>query len=501
MTQPVSVPDTVRPLRARLAAALLTAALAGLPIPAGADTALQGSATATAANALPPAPEIGGNVTSFTLANGLQVVVVPDARAPVVTHMVWYKVGSADEPKGKSGIAHYLEHLMFKGTRDNPAGAFSKKVSEIGGQENAFTSNDYTGYFQRVAKEHLPLMMRLEADRMANLQLVEATAKPELQVVLEERSQRTDNDPSAQLGEAMEATLYQASPYRIPVIGWRHEIEQLTYKDAMAFYDLWYTPNNAVLIVAGDVDPASVRKLAEETYGKVARRAEPGVRIRPTEPEALASRTVTLADERVNQPSLRMAWVVPSYRTAAKSEAEAIDLLAEVVGSGPTSRLYRELVIEKGLAASAGGYYQSTAWDDTKIMFYATPRDGVTLDQLKAAVDEVLAAVVRDGVNEAELNRAKRKIVANAIHAQDSQASLARIFGTALTTGSTVEDVRTWPAKVYAVTPDDVKKVATTYLRKDIATTAFLVSAPPTGKKPTARAQWPVAGPGSGAIR
>lgn len=454
-----------------------------------------------AAPVLPAAPVIGANVTSFTLANGLQVVVVPDSRAPVVTHMIWYKVGSADEPKGKSGIAHYLEHLMFKGTKDNPAGAFSKTVSAIGGQENAFTSSDYTGYFQRVAKEHLPTMMRLEADRMANLKLVAETAKPELQVVLEERSQRTDNDPSAQLGEALEAALYQSSPYGIPVIGWRHEIEKLTVQDAMAFYDVWYTPNNAVLVVAGDVEPAAIRTLAEETYGKVPRRAEPGERVRPTEPPAIARRTVTLADERVTQPSLRIAWVTPSYRTAEKGEAEAIDLLAELIGSGPTSRLYRELVVGKGLASSAGGYYQSTGWDDTKLMVYATPRDGVTLEALETAVFDVLERIVRDGVDEAELVRAKRKIVASAIHAQDSQASLARIFGTALTTGSTVQDVQTWPSRIYAVTADDVRKVAARYLREEASVTGYLKTAPATGNKPAARAQWPVGGPGAGVIR
>lgn len=488
-------PGASRLLAALTGALLLSAALS----PVSAQTAVPVAAQAGTASAgiadLPPAPVIGGNIATFTLANGMQVVVIPDGRAPVVTHMVWYKVGSADEPPGKSGIAHYLEHLMFKGTKDNPAGAFSKIVSSIGGQENAFTSNDYTGYFQRVAKEHLPRMMALEADRMANLRLVEATAKPELQVVLEERSQRTDNDPSAQLGEALDAALYRSSPYRIPVIGWRHEIERLTVKDAMAFYDLWYTPNNAVLVVAGDVDPAEIRRMAEETYGKVQRRAEPGERVRPTEPPQLAARTVTLADERVSQPGLRKVWAVPSYRTAEKGEAEALDVLAEIIGGGSTSRMYRELVVGKGLAASAGGWYQSTSWDDTKLSLYATPRDDVTLEQLDVAIGEIVASIARDGVGEAELVRAKRKIVANAILAQDNQASLARIFGTALVTGSTVEDVQKWPSRVYAVSADDVRKAAQTWLVDQAGVTGRLLPAPATGKKPSARAAWPVGGP------
>ena len=209
------------------------------------------------------APVIGAAVTTFTLANGLQVVVIPDRRAPVVTHMVWYRAGSADEPAGKSGIAHYLEHLMFKGTKAHPNGEFSKIVGKLGGQENAFTSYDYTAYYQRVAKEHLPLMMELEADRMQNLLFDPATAAPELKVVLEERSMRTDNDPSAKLGEAVDAVLHPNHPYRIPVIGWRSEIEKLTVADAKAFYDRFYTPNNAILVVAGDVDEATVRSLAE----------------------------------------------------------------------------------------------------------------------------------------------------------------------------------------------------------------------------------------------
>ncbi len=446
------------------------------------------------------APVIGKDVTSFTLGNGLKVVVIPDRRAPVVTHMVWYKAGSADEPPTKSGIAHYLEHLMFKGTKDNPDGGFSKIVASIGGQENAFTSSDYTAYFQRVAKQHLPLVMGLEADRMANLVLNEETAKPELQVVLEERSMRTDNDPSAKLGEAMEATLYMASPYRIPIIGWRHEIEKLTYKDALAFYDRFYTPNNAVLIVAGDVEAADVRKMAEETYGRVARRAEPGERIRPREPEQIAQRVVALSDERVTQPSMRQAYVVPSYRTARKGEAEALDVLAEILGSGPTSRLYRELVIEKELVTSVGGYYLSTAHDDTRLLFYATPRDGTPVEAVKAAIDGILAKVSKDGVTADEVLRAKRKIVADAIHAQDSQSSLARIFGTAITTGSTVQDVQTWPSRIYAVSVEDVQAVAERFLDPNRAVTAYLRSAPPSGKTPSARVPvMPVSG--GGAIR
>ena len=246
-------------------------------------------------------------VSSFDLDNGLKVVVIEDHRTPVVTHMVWYKVGAADEPPTKSGIAHFLEHLMFKGTESHPAGEFSGVVADIGGQENAFTSSDYTAYFQKIAKEHLGLMMEYEADRMTGLVLSPDDVASEKQVVLEERSSRTDNNPSAQLGEELDAALYLTHPYGRPVIGWKHEIEALTREDALAFYERYYTPNNAVLVVAGDVTPDEVRALAEETYGKVARRADPGERLRPREPEPRAERTVSMSSPRVQQESVRTA--------------------------------------------------------------------------------------------------------------------------------------------------------------------------------------------------
>src|SRR5438128_1283712 len=251
-------------------------------------------ALALALIALPcSAPAAGPQVGHFTLANGLEVVVVPDHRTPVVTHMIWYKVGSADETSGKSGLAHFLEHLMFKGTAKNPAGKFSQTVAALGGQENAFTSSDYTGYFQRTSKEHLKTLMEFEADRMTGLVLTDDAVKPELNVVLEEQNQRIANNPGARLGEQMEAALYLNHPYGKPIIGWRQEIEGLTREDTLAFYRRFYTPNNAVLIVAGDVTADEVKALAQETYGKVERLTEIGPRIRPMEPVQEAPRTVT----------------------------------------------------------------------------------------------------------------------------------------------------------------------------------------------------------------
>ncbi|MCE1234881.1 MAG: insulinase family protein [Hyphomicrobiales bacterium] len=484
------------PRRAALAAVLL----ALLAPPAFAAETPPASPPPSAATAATETPKIGANVSTFQLPNGLTVVVIPDHRAAVVTHMVWYKAGSADEPPGKSGIAHYLEHLMFKGTKANPGGAFSKKVAEIGGQENAFTSWDYTAYYQRVAKEHLGLVMGLEADRMQNLQFDPATAAPELKVVLEERSMRTDNEPSARLGEAVDAALHPNHPYRIPVIGWRSEIEKLTAQDAKAFYDRFYTPNNAVLVVAGDVDEVAVRDLALSNYGRVQKRADPGKRMRPQDPEIDVVQSVRLADERVAQPSWRRLWRVPSSHTAEPGVSEALELLADTLGGGSTSRLYRSLVVEKGLAAQVGVSYQSDALDDGRFLIYAVPRDGVDFDKLSAAIDAEIAAVVRDGAPAEEIARSKTKVYAEAIKVQDNQASLARIFGTEMATGGEIERVRDWPARIRAVTPDQVKAAATRWLRPEGSVTGELVSAPPSGK-PLTRGGATLGAPMSGPIR
>src|SRR5690242_10182063 len=304
---------------------------------------------------------IGGpEVTHFTLANGLEMVVVPDHRTPVVTHMAWYRVGSADETPGKSGLAHFLEHLMFKGTAQNPEGRFSQTVAALGGQENAFTTADYTGYFQRIAKEHLEKMMTLEADRMTGLVLSETNVVPELKVVLEEYNMRVANSPDARLGEQIAAALYLNSPYGRPVIGWRQEIEKLTREDALAFYRRFYSPNNAVVVIAGDVTAEEVKALAEKTYDKVPRVVEIAPRARPQEPPPVAPRTVMLADPRVAQPSLQRAYLVPSYATSA-NDAAALEVLAHVMGSGQTSRLYRSLVVDRRIATNAGGFYQGSA--------------------------------------------------------------------------------------------------------------------------------------------
>lgn len=433
----------------------------------------------------PPAAAQGAKPTYFKLDNGLEVVVIPDRRTPVVTHMLWYKVGSADEPPGKSGIAHFLEHLMFKGTTAHPGAIFSQTVARFGGQENAFTSTDYTGYFQRVSRDRLARLMALEADRMTGLTLTDEQVLPERNVILEERNQRTDNDPAALLGEQVQAALFLNHPYQRPIIGWRHEMETLDRHDALAFYQRFYTPNNAVLVIAGDVEPAAVKALAEETYGKVARRAEVGPRRRPQEPPPNAARTVTLADARVTQPSLQRSYLVPSDSTAAPGEAEALDVLTHIMGNGSTSRLYRRLVVEKGLAASAGAWYMSSALDHTRMAVYATPKVGVTLSDLEAALDAALAEVIEHGVTPEEMQRAQSRLVSDMVYAQDSQATLARIYGAALTTGSSIEKVQSWPARIRAVTAEQVQTAARKWIDKRRSVTGYLVrdEARPEGKR------------------
>ena len=251
---------------------------------------------------------------------------------------IWYKVGAADETAGKSGLAHFLEHLMFKGTAKNPTGHFSQVVASVGGQENAFTTNDYTAFYQRVPSEKLKTAMEFEADRMTGLQLTDQVVLPERDVILEEQNQRVANNPRARLGEQIDAALFLNHPYGKPVIGWRHEMEQLSRDDAIGFYRRFYAPNDAVVVIAGDVEPETARKLAEETYGKVARHNNILPRQRPQEPPPVAVRSLTLADPRVEQPVMQRAYLVPSFHTAKPGQSEAIEVLAHILGSGSNSR-------------------------------------------------------------------------------------------------------------------------------------------------------------------
>jgi len=413
---------------------------------------------------------------TFTLDNGLQVVVIEDHRTPVVTQMIWYKVGSADETPGKSGLAHFLEHLMFKGTSKHPAGEFSQTVLRIGGNENAFTSFDYTGFFQRVPREQLGKMMDFEADRMTGLVLKDENVLPERDVVLEEYNMRVANNPEARLNEQIMAALYLNHPYGRPVIGWHHEIEKLNREDALAFYHRFYAPNNAILVVAGDVTAAEVRPLAEQTFGKVAPQpAIPARRIRPQEPGPVAPRTVTLADPHVEQPSMQRYYLVPSAATAAPGESAALDVLAQLMGSGSNSYLYRALVVDRPLAVSAGAAYQGTSLDPSQFSIAVSPKPGVAFAQVEQVVDSVIADVAKNPAHAEDLERVKTQLIAEAIYAQDNQATLARWYGGALTTGLSIEDIRSWPDRIRAVTAEQVRAVAQKWLDKKRSVTGYLI--------------------------
>ncbi len=422
-----------------------------------------------------PQSHKGPDIAHVTLRNGLDIVVIPDHRTPVVTHMVWYRNGSADDPVGKSGIAHFLEHLMFKGTDKHPQGEFSEVVTALGGQENAFTSYDYTAYFQRVAREHLKTMMEFEADRMTGLVLSDDVVDPERDVVIEERRMRTDTDPSAQLGESLASTLFTHHPYGKPIIGFMHEIEGLNREDALAYYRRFYTPENAILVVAGDVTESEVVRLAEETYGRIPARGQKPERHRPREPDARSARRVVLTDPKVEQPSVQLAWVVPSYKTADKGEAEALEVLVQILSAHGTGRLHRKLVMEQKIAVAAGAWYQSTAVDRSRLMLYALPHPEGTLEALEEAIEQVIADVVSQGVDDHELRRAKTRLIADTVYAQDSQSSLARMYGSALATGSSLKDVSEWPDAIEAVTTDVVQTVAKKWLNRRHVVSGYLL--------------------------
>ncbi len=412
----------------------------------------------------------------FMLENGLQVVVIPDHRAPVVTHMVWYRVGAADDQPGKSGLAHFLEHLMFKGTKKNPSGRFVKWVSEVGGQQNAFTNYDHTAYFQRATKNYLPQLMEFEADRMTGLVLSDENVLPEREVIMEERRMRIEQHPEVLLDEAAQAALYQNHPYARPIIGWMHEMQQLSTQDVLDYYHRHYAPNNAILIVAGDVNTDEVRKLARDTYGKIA--AVPGLppRHRPIEPLARAARSVTYADARVEQVIWSRGYLTPSYSGPVKGAAPALDILEGILG-GNTGRIYQRLVVEQKIAAMATADYDAFGLDSGSFAISVTPNSAADVPTIEKEVDAIIEDIVKNGVKAEEFERAKVSLIAKTIYAMDSQTYLARFFGVGLTSGMSFDEIREVPRMIAAVKPDDVREAARAWLIKERSVTGYLTKA------------------------
>jgi len=420
-------------------------------------------------------PAAAETVTNFQLANGLDVVVIEDHRAPVVVHMVWYRVGSADETRGKSGIAHFLEHLMFKGTEKIAPGGFSAIVEAQGGNDNAFTSWDYTAYFQRVAADRLDLMMELEADRMRNLRLLEEDVTTERLVILEERAERTDTSPGALLSEQMRAAQYLNHPYGTPIIGWRHEMETLSREDALAYYGRFYAPNNAILIVAGDVTPDQVKALAEKHYGPLAPSEGLVPRIRPQEPPQLSERRLTLTDERVSEPYIIRTYLTPERDPGDQKTAAALTILAELLGgSGQTSVLARALQFDTQTAVYSSAFYDGTSIDDASFGLAVVPVPGMSLQEAENAMDKVIADFLKDGPDPAALERIKTQVRASEIYAKDNVQGLARTYGKELSVGLSIADIQGWDEALAAVTVDAVRNAAATIFDRKQAVTGWL---------------------------
>ena len=432
-------------------------------------------ATALTLLATFPATAADELVTDFTLDNGMDVVVIEDHRAPVVVHMVWYRAGSADETPGTSGVAHFLEHLLFKATDNLESGELSKVVAENGGTDNAFTSFDYTAYFQRVAADRLSLMMSMEADRMRNIRLTEADILTEREVIIEERNQRTENSPQALFREQAMAAQYLNHRYGVPIIGWRHEMEQLSLEDAMAYYDRFYAPNNAILIVAGDVTPDEVRTLAEEHYGPIPANPDLPERVRPEEPSQTAERRLTFRDPRVAQPYVSRTYLAPERDSGAQEEAAALVMLSELLGGGQTSYLNEKLAIEQNKAVYTSAYYGATNLDDTTFGFVIVPSEGISLEEAEQALDDTVAQFIEDGIDSEQLDRIKMQMKASQIYARDNVQSIARRYGSGLTQGLTIEDIQAWPDILQNVTEEQILAAADSVLNIDRSVTGYLL--------------------------
>ena len=439
----------------RLRAALAAFALSATLVPATQAVAQQG-------------------VTTFELSNGMQVVVVEDNRAPVVQHMVWYRAGSADEPVGSSGVAHFLEHLLFKATDKMADGELSATVAANGGRDNAFTSYDYTAYFQRVAADRLELMMRMESDRMRNIRFTEANVATERNVIIEERNQRTENNPGALFNEQMNAAQYLNHRYGVPIIGWMHEMVSLDKADALGFYNTYYYPNNAILVVSGDVEADEVKRLADIYYGAIPANPDLPERIRSAEPPQTAERRVIFRDARVAQEYVSRSYLAPERDPGDQHAAAALTLLAEVLGGGQTSYMTEKLQFEEQKAVFSGAFYRGTSLDDTTFDIIVVPVPGLSLQEGEDAMDAVLAQFLVDGVDPEQLERIKYQLRASEIYERDNVDGVARRYGAAMSVGLSVDDIQAWPGILQAVTADDIMEAARNVFNREASVTGWL---------------------------
>jgi len=418
-------------------------------------------------------------VFQFALQDGLSVLVIPDHRAPIVTQIVVYRVGASDDPPGNSGLAHFFEHMMFRGTSSVPGDQFALTVARNGGEDNAFTTEDYTAFYEQIAKDRLRLVMGLDADRMVNLDLSDNNVRTERDVVLEERRMRIDNDPQALLREQMDAALHLSHPYGRPVIGWPEEIRRIGRIEAQSYYSRHYAPNNAILVVVGDVAPDQVRMDAEATYGKLSAR-ELVPRADYAQPQRLAETRLTMHSDNAKSPQFIRIYRVPSYTEAKPGEAESLDVLAQLLGGDATSALYRELVVKRRLASDAGASYSGYARDAGEFDVYASPRPGVKMESIEQTIDAILKSYATADAKPADIERAKTQLVAGAMYQRDNQLDLASAYGQALAIGLTVDDVRDWPGRIRAVTAQQIRDAAAKDIIKRESVTGFLLP----GKSP-----------------
>jgi len=422
------------------------------------------------------------------LANGLRVIVKEDHRAPTLVSMVWYKAGSMDEFNGTTGVAHVLEHMMFKGTRTVPGGQFSKLIAAAGGRDNAFTSSDMTGYHQQLHKSQLALAFRLEADRMANLILSPAEFAKEIKVVMEERRLRTEDRPHSLVYEQLMATVFTAHPYHAPVIGWMNDLESMTWHDAKAWYDRWYAPNNAIVVVVGDVDPKQVFALAARYFGKVKPKALPE-RKPQDEPAQRGIRRVTVKAP-AELPYLMMGYRAPVLRDAENDwEPYALEVLAGVLDGNEAARLNSALVRSEKIANSAGASYESTQRGPSLFVVSGVPATGKTVAELEQALRRELAKIVTDGVSAEELKRVKAQVISSQVFQRDSIFYQAMQIGSLEIAGYPHKNMDLMIQKLQQVTAAQVLEVAKKYLIDDSLTVAVLDPQPLAGRKPAAAAK------------
>ena len=415
-------------------------------------------------------------MTEYRLDNGLHIVVIEDHRTPAVTQTLWYRVGGSDGPPGKSGLAHYVEHLMFKGTEKFGPGVFNRTVQDLGGTDNAFTSFDYTAYIQRISADNIERIMELEADRMQGLLLTEEDIEIERLVVLEERHTRTDSNPGALLQEQMNAALFLNHPYSIPIIGWRHEIEMLNREDIFEFYQAHYAPNNAILIIAGDVEPNEVLQYAKTHYGPLAFNPDIAERQRPQEPPQVAARRLTFQDERVSNPYIVRDYLAPERNSKAQREAASLELLAAILGGdGINSYLTQKLEVDVDIAIYSNAYYSGRYVDKNSFSLVVVPADSVSMEEAEEALDRALDEFLQEGVVESQLERIKKSIHASWIYEQDSVQNVARRIGHELSIGLTLKDIQAWPDILQSITSEEIMDAARRLFQLESSVTGWAI--------------------------